>query len=273
MGFIRGSLIFLLGFLLFLAIFATGILLTLSSSLKYENVQPQLLSISKNLTENLISRNAFEISFDKEKEVMEEYCQENNNYNFSYDGYNFVFSCSILDQSSEEIVDYGVNYIIKEIYYKDYDCKFWDCFEKNPMFLISEKAYEYWKGKFYLALMLSIILIFLIFFLIEKKSNLLILIGILMIIPAILLMKLGNLSISLFKIFLTFPIFSFSDILKVFFSQSHTISMKMLSMGISFLIFGVILRVFGIGMKIMDFFEKIKKRKNSEKSKEQKNLL
>ena len=94
--------------------------------------------------------------------AMELYCQNNSEFVFREDtsGYTFSIPCDIVAQGSEAIVDYGVNSLIEQVYYEDYDCEFWDCIGKtsSPLFLISEKAKNYWNSKFYLALMASVVL-------------------------------------------------------------------------------------------------------------------
>ncbi len=260
MGFIRGSLIFLASFLLFLTIFSGSIFLTLSYSLKYEKIQPQLISISKNLI--IEGTNLDDILIEK-TEVIKTHCQnnlENLEYVFSYEGYTFIIPCNIVNQSSEVIINYGINYFINKTYYKDYDCNFWDCFEKvEPFFLISEKAKDYWREKFYFTLMISIVLIVFLFLLLEKKSNLPILVGSLLIISAIPLMKFKGMIASSINTILSSRIsVSIADLVMIFFNGARSIGIKMIIIGGIAFGLGIILKIYKISFKISDFINKKK---------------
>ncbi|GAH58542.1 unnamed protein product, partial [marine sediment metagenome] len=116
------------------------------------------------------------------KEFMEEHCQNESSYVFSEGGYTFVIPCDILDEVEESpsaLVEQGIENIIEQVYYDNYDCKFWNCFEETglPLFLVSEKAKNYWQDKFYLTLIAFVVLVVLIFFLMENKQNTPIIVG------------------------------------------------------------------------------------------------
>lgn len=121
-----------------------------------------------------------------------------------------------------------MNQIAEDIYYRNYNCNFWDCFSKEPLFfLFSEKAQNYWMINFYISLAILICLAVIAFFLVEKKSNLFLVLGI-------------------FLIVLSFPFWNLNWILSffegdyiqfftIFFVESKTIFVFSLFFGLAFL--------------------------------------
>jgi hypothetical protein len=199
MGFIRGGLLIIVGILLFLSLLLGSIFLILSWSLQYENVQEELSSVIKELTEDKFGliEESFNLTEEMEeaREFMDEHCQNESSYVFAEGGYTFVIPCDILEEVEESpsaLVDQGIENIIEQIYYDDYDCKFWNCFEETglPLFLVSEKAKNYWQDKFYFTLIAFAVMVVLIFFLVEHKQNTLIIVGSIMALSSLPLLKL-----------------------------------------------------------------------------------
>jgi hypothetical protein len=199
MGFIRGGLLIIVGILLFLSLLLGSIFLILSWSLQYENVQEELSSVIKELTEDKFGliEESFNLTEEMEeaREFMDEHCQNESSYVFAEGGYTFVIPCDILEEVEESpsaLVDQGIENIIEQIYYDDYDCKFWNCFEETglPLFLVSEKAKNYWQDKFYFTLIAFAIMVVLIFFLVEHKQNTPIIAGSIMMLSSLPLLRL-----------------------------------------------------------------------------------
>lgn len=235
MGFIRGGLLIIVSILLFFSLLIGNASLTLTSSLEYENVKSELSSSLEELTGR-------------------EYCQGNQTYTVTYKGYEIEVPCEILLQMPEPILEEVFNDSIEKIYYSEYDCNFWDCFEKtnNPLFLISQKAKDYWKRTFFISLLASLILIILTILLIEKKINLPILTGILIIMSSLpLLIFRGVFSSSKSLVF---------QIISLFFSQSYNVFIVMLIIGIAILTLGIAAKLFGFGFKLFHFVKKIKEK-------------
>src|SRR3989344_3299524 len=128
MGFFRGGLLFILSILLLFSFFAANSFLTVSTSLKYENVQKELGPAVQELSEELNGENS-----------------------------------TLFNETA-------VKECLQDSYYKEYDCDFWDCFakEQTPFFLVSQKARDYWKERFYYSLLASLVLLALIFFLAQN---------------------------------------------------------------------------------------------------------
>ncbi len=249
MGFIRGGLSILLIVLLFISVLLGSILLIMSWSLEYENVQRELVPIAKELTENQFNLIEEEFNLTKEMErvlgVMEEHCKNEYSYVFSEGGYTFVVPCDTLDeleQNPDALVEEGIESIIEEVYYEDYDCDFWDCFVKTgfPLFLVSEKAKNYWKEKFYFLLIASLVLIVLIFLLLEQKQNTPIIVGSVLVISSFILTKFEKIVVSLSSD-------SYLSFINVFFSRTASVFWITFIFGLVILGAGIVLRLLNLG--------------------------
>ena len=254
MGAIRGVLLVLVGVLFFILLLVGNVLLILSLSLQYDNIQTELASSIKDVVMDEVN---LEEIIEENYPMVELYCQNNSEFVFREDssGYTFTISCDIIAQGPEAIVDYGINSLVEQVYYEDYDCEFWDCIGKtaSPLFLVSEKARNYWNSKFYLALMVSVALIVLIFFLVEKKSNLFVIVGSLLIISALPFMKLD-------WVLSFIPNESFLELLAVFFTKAYTEFLITLISGIVILGVGILLKLFRVGFKISNLFSRFQKK-------------
>lgn len=199
MGFIKGGLLVIICIFLFIILFLGNVFFVLSLSLNYENVQEELGPILQNLTENKLNITMGDFNLTEEmeeaREFMMEHCQNETSYVFARGGYTFVLPCDLLEEMDEDpqsLINQGMENIVEQIYYDDYDCKFWNCFQKTglPLFLISEKAKNYWQDKFYFTLIAFAVLVILIFFLVEHKQNTLIIVGSIMVLSSLPLLKL-----------------------------------------------------------------------------------
>ena len=130
-------------------------------------------------------------------------------------------------------------------------------------FLISAKAKDYWGSKFYSLLFISLVLITLLFFLVEQKFNLPVLVGILLSISSLPFMKL-NWLLSFFpdKLFLQF--------FTIFFSKSYDVFLMTFFFGIIIFGLGLILKFFKFGFWVSEFLDKLEKNKKKEIVKESK---
>jgi len=266
MGFFRGGLVFILGILLFFSFLTMNSFFILQSSLKYENVKTGLYPIMKDMsmseTGGLIPKEIvgeFNLT-DAAKDALriaKSYCRNPNNANyvFNYGGYNVNISCdTVLNSSSPDaVINETYDDVIYDIYYKEYNCKFWDCFSqtKLPFFLVSKKAMDYWKSKFYYSLLASLILIALIFLVIEEKRNTPVVVGVLLALSAFPLLKL--------KDFLYALAGEFSSLINIFLSTTHEVFLFSLVLGI--LLVGT-----GIGLRFWkpDFIKKKFSKKDGE---------
>jgi hypothetical protein len=105
---------------------------------------------------------------------------------------------------------------------------------ESPFFLVSQHAKDYWNGKFYLSLVVALVLIAVMFFLVERKANLAIIAGGVLVVASFPFLKVGWL-VSLF-----------SGELEVFGSLfTKTLIVFWIS-----LILGIILIGVGIGLRI-----------------------
>lgn len=268
MGLIRGGLMFVVVVLLFWSFLAGNVFLTLSMSLDYDVIQPELSSSIKgvigsqmNLTEQV----------DNRLEAMEIYCVNNSeSFVFSEGDYTFDVPCEVVPQGSGVIEDYLINDIIEKSYYQEYECSFIDCIRnfdlKQPFFLVSAKAYDYWKNKFYFSLIVSIILVVLVFFLVEQKFNFPIVVGTLMILSSLPFMKINSL-ISLFTNEF------YAQFFNIFLSKSYTVFLIMFILGIFILAIGLTLRFFKFGFWVSELFDKLAGKGEGEKTTDVKKVI
>jgi len=259
MGVIRGILIVVASVLLFFSFLLINLSWTLSSSLNYENVQSQSTLIVKDILQDQIGLDNY---IRTALPQMQMYCQNNSDYVSIYQGYTFGIPCDVIMQGEEAIINETVKDLVFNIYYTEYECNFLDCLKESeiPMFLVSEKAYDYWTNKFYFSLMVSFVLLILIFVLVEKKTNMPILAGSLLIVSSLPFIKLDYV-LSLFadKMFVKF--------LSIFFSQAYPVSVQVLVAGIIFLIVGILLKCFKVGFFISELISKFRKKSDSKKDK------
>ena len=250
MGLIRGGLLAVVGVLLFLSLFAGNIFLTLTWSLEYETIKPELASVVKDIIAEQ-GLNLDEI-MEEYSDEMKAYCENNSEYVFSEQGHVFVFSCDNMLQGPEEMIEQGIDDLIDEYYHKEYDCEFWDCLRQaddgQPFVLISEKARDYWKSKFYLTLMISTLLLITMFFLVEGKHKLFIIAGTSLIITSLPFMKLSWI----------FSLISsgYLDFVASFFTKAYNVFLINFIIGLAVLGAGIGLKFWSVGFKLSEFFSK-----------------
>lgn len=257
MGFIRGSLLILVSVTLFLSLFALNLSGILSSSLNYNNFEKEVVPIAGDFLKDNVGITNYVQTISPQIKL---YCQNNSEYVFSQQDYTFDIPCSVALQGEDAIIKESTKDLIHGIYYKEYNCNFFDCIKQtqSPLFLVSEKTYNYCTNKFYLILLVSFLLFIGVFLLAKKKTNALILSGILVILPSLAFVNIEFL-LSLI------PNPMISQFVGVFLSQAFAFSIRVLIAGILLVIFGIILKIFRVGFWISELIEKMKKSKTSVK--------
>ena len=286
MGFFRGALLFLVNVLFILFLLALYSFATLSSSLEYQNVQEEISPLVENFTnmgiDSILGDGSilggevstflgedFNLSQEIEENLdeIEAFCLNNSGaYDLGEFGYELNIPCENIPEDPvllvQEKVDIMVNEtvhdFVEEIYYEDYPCEFWDCFGQQdiPFFLVSEKAQQYWQQKFYISLVVCIVFAFLIFLLVEKKINYPILLGSLILFPAIPFLKL----ISLLSFLDSFIV----KILSIFVSKSYQVFWTGFIVGLVLIIFGILLYTVLAGTKIANWFQERSSKKKED---------
>lgn len=249
----------LIGVLLFVSILSGAFLLTLSSSLNYENVKEKFVPAVREL---IVGQVGLAERLESMSSSMKIYCNQGSEYIFQQGNYTIVIPCSVIEQGTNAIVDYGIEKTIEQIYYKEYNCKFTDCFKQGelPTFLISEKSKDYFMNKFYFILFFFLLLSVLMFFILQKKSGLLTILGTFFIVASVIIWKIGGI--------IMMPMNEqVKNLLGIFFSSSYSIFIKMLITGVILVVFGISFRIAGIGMKINRFFSRMKGREAEKEEK------
>lgn len=257
MGVIRGGLLVIVSMLFFVTLLIVNSLFVVSISLKYENVQDELVQIVKEVIGKQIN---LEEIVEGKLSFIQENCKNNPDFVFNQNGFVVDIPCDVVKEGVNAIIEESVQDLAKQIYYKKYDCNFWDCAGESevPFFLISEKSYTYWTNKLYLALGISVFLFLLIFLFTEKKSNSFIISGSLVILSSLFLIELRN----ILDFFIDKNLFVFFE---VFFTQASLIFWRILTVGIILFVSGIVMKFFGIGSKISEFFSKLQKKETGKK--------
>lgn len=241
MGFIRGAVISIFGFILFLSLILMNFSLTISLSLDYETLQPALKSSFGGILEDFLESGGM---FSQENQkYLKNYCLIEKEYSFDYENQTFAIPCEIIQEGKESVVNYVLDNFTETIYYKEYDCKFWECVGSSqfPLVLISEKAKSYWGWNFLVLAALSFVLFALIFLISKNRPTSFISTGILAILSAL---PFRNLDMFLF--FLPKEI---SAVFSVFFTKAHAVFMVLLVIGIFFILAGILSKIFKWKMK------------------------
>jgi len=273
MGFVRGGLFVIVSVLFLVSLLVMNSLLVISLSLDYDNIKQELVPVVKEaLKENI---NLISVIEDNRYPLMQIFCKDSSSeleYVFSEQDYTFTVPCGIVSNGTEAVIDYAVDNFAYEQYYKEYDCDFWNCFkgEGIPIVIVSQHSQDYWQAKFYYFLLISLVLLATMFLLIEKKINLFLVSGSLVILSSLLFAKLDALAKWLINTFIKIPFSSavtsdnFFSFFNLIFAQSSRVFWIMFVIGIVLLIVGIIAKFFSIGLWINEFFSRFDRKKEED---------
>lgn len=256
MGFVRGMLLVFFSMIFFFSILIGGLLYTMSSSLSYSSVEVNAFNVVQPIVEQLNLSQMIQIGMP----VIKAYCQTNSDYVAYYQGFTFQIPCADIN-NTELMVNDTIKNLVSDLYYKTYDCGYWDCFSKYtpPLFLISEKSDNYWTNLFYYDIAAAIASAVGLFFLFKRKYDLLFLAGGIFIFSSLLLLGIS-------KLVAVLPNQIVQGILMIFFSQSKSIFFKMLLPGIGLIFAGLIVEMFRAGFKIYNMFSRVGEEDAEDKS-------
>jgi len=250
MGFIRGGLVFFLGALLLISLLVGNLFLTFNLSITPENIKEKISSEAYNIVEE-IGGEEIEKTIDENLHLIEEYCLNNSEFVFSHEGYTIDIPCDVAKEGKDAIIEEGVSDVVDDIYYQEYSCEsFWGCAfdSENPTYLFSKESKQYWKNIFYYALIFSLILLAIMFFLTETKSGFFIVTGSLLVISSLPFISLG-------KIFL-FLGNSFLQLIPILLSGAYTVFLITFTLGLVLVIIGIALKFWNFGNFISEKFGK-----------------
>ena len=250
MGFLRKTGVIVVSVILFIVLLLGGILASLTLSLNYEKVQPKMHS----LVEEVID---IEVGEEKiRQEILPAsllLCQMRDEISQNFEGYVVLLPCSVVREGYDSVMDYVLDYLVYDLYYKEYSCKFTECFENSeiPLFLVSDYAHKFWKSLFLKSLILSLFLFGLIILLIKNKFNFLVLLGSLIVPVSLIILALNRIGMFVARIILS-PIYSvlsdghsnvlISQIVAIFFSESLRVFLWMFISGLVFIVLGIALK-------------------------------
>ena len=191
MGIIRGTLVTLLTIVLFLSLLSSAVLLTMTLSLSYDTAQPEVAEVVADIIANETSIGD---QIDEDLQGMQIYCMNHTDIVREYADHVLTIPCDTVLNGSEEIIDHAVEEIVEDNYYSEFDCIGSECItDYEPLFLFSERSREYWKGWFYSALTLSLILMALILVVMEERDSFPFLVGIVSLVVSLPFLGFGKL--------------------------------------------------------------------------------
>ncbi|PIN89053.1 hypothetical protein COU57_06735 [Candidatus Pacearchaeota archaeon CG10_big_fil_rev_8_21_14_0_10_32_14] len=262
MGLIRGGLFIFVSILLFVTLIVGGVFLILSLSLSYDNVNVHAKEIIKqqNMTGNDIPQ-LVEVNYPS----MKEKCVNSSSASLSNENFNYTIPCSVVNESSAAVVDYGIDLETKEIYYKKYDCGLFDCINgssSGALSLVSKQAKSYWTNKFIIMLLFSLVLSCGLFFLAHKKNNFFIFSGIIFIFSGFVLLNIQAILIPVIKSAVgisseqmnSLPSGLLDSVIRLFFNKSAMVFWIYLILGLILLISGIFLKLWNFSYGISKFF-------------------
>lgn len=277
MGVIRAILVTITSILLFLTLFSMNAFLTMSMSLEYDTVHAEFADIVGNLVidnidlsildENLpavavycqnrdkilLGLSLEDIASLKDENIsLEEIIITEPTTNKSF--FDFSIACDAITLGSEEIIRQVIADKVNESYYIEEDCEFWDCSSSSgvPLYLISQKAQEYWEGWFYLSLFASLILAGVLFLFVGEKKGLPFLLSGLVFIAALPFLGMGWLLTLLSD-------WQFANFFIIFFTKASTVFIINLIIAAVLIGIGLTIKFVGVGQKIGGWFNKDKK--------------
>ncbi len=262
MGVIRKGLLVIFSVTFFLLLLSANTFLSLSYSLEYSTLKPAL---SELIEKSVVTKSGLSNTLYEKYPLIKAYCMTKSDFVINQEGFVVTIPCDVVNKGPDEIIKYGIESLIDDAYYKDYNCDFWQCFQEvnPPLFLVSEKAKDYWTEKFYYILGILLIVFAVMFFLTENKSNLPILAGVIIIFSGIPFMKInlifeylsGLVSESFLQIV---PFASAVEISAVLFSGAYSVFLKSLLIGIIFIAIGIVIKIFKEGFRINAFIESVR---------------
>ncbi len=237
--------------LLFVSLFSTAAFLTISMSLDYEVIKPEIHTIVNDI---VLNQSDIPGQIDESLEVMQIYCENNSVFVQENEDYVFEFPCEIVNQGTAAIIVYVIDDLVEKNYYKEYDCEFRGCFstEENMFFVFSKHSQDYWNYWFYVSLIVSIILGVLLFFVMESKSNLPFLLGILLVVVSVPFLGMGKLLTLLIG-------WDYAQIVLAFFTQAYSVFLIFIVLGVISIGIGIVLKFLAVGRFFGKIFKKDEK--------------
>ncbi|MBP6857093.1 MAG: hypothetical protein BWY36_00590 [Candidatus Diapherotrites archaeon ADurb.Bin253] len=240
MSFIRGAVITLFGLVLTICILLMNVSITFASSLDYDDLKPALDNSANGVIDSIVD---FEEVFGEE---LNNYCNIDSQYTFNYGNESFAIPCEVIEEGEDSIAIYIQNNFIEQIYYADYNCKFWECVKESevPFVLISDKARVYWAGKAILLAIMSLVLFGLIFLVAENRPSKFISFGI--------LLALCSLPFKNMNWILKIVPAQVAPLFSLFSQKAHTVFVIMLIISIILALIGIVALIFGWKMKFKE---------------------
>ncbi len=247
MGVIKGISVVVLSVILFLSLFSTILFLNLSEAIEFNSLQSNALPILKDTLKN---KTEIGSTVSQNLDFIKLYCANNSDYHIQFENYSLDIPCNS-NITEDYILEEAIKDMFSQVYFKEYSCNLIECFSENetPIFLISQMMYKKLTNYLYLSLIFSACLVVILFFLFNKKSNLFILTGVLLLVLSLLSLQLSSLS-SLFSEEII------SQAVDIFFASSRILSIKLIVLSVFLIALGIIFKIFNFGFLISKIFNK-----------------
>lgn len=203
--------------------------------------------------------NLIKIDVEENKDYHLENCKIKDSFNTTYFNYSVAISCTAILNGSEAILNESIDKLSLTIYEDSYGCdNLIQCFRESdgkPFFILSRETKEYFDSKFYQCLGVLALLILMLIVFVEKKTNVPIVLGVIIAIASAPFLKLYELVAYITR-------WDFIEFFRIFFTKSMEVFWISFIIGIILIVLGVLIKVFSIGLKVEGFIAKRFKEKN-----------
>lgn len=251
MGILRGGLVTIVTILLFGSLVFTGVSLTIYFSLDYGALKPEMRNVVHDI---LIKEANLNGTIDNNLRYMKIFCDNHDVYTQEMENYSLEIPCDVVNQGSDAIINYTIDDLIEKNYYKEYNCSFIDCFshEETPFFVFSKQSHDYWNSKFYLGLIISIILGALLFFFMDGRNNYPFFLGTLLVVLSFLFLGAGK----IVSMIAGGKLGGYADAFALFFTQAYLVFLIFIILGVILIFLGIVLKFISFGRFIAKLFKR-----------------
>jgi hypothetical protein len=194
MGWIKRTGLSVVTIILLIALIISGTILTLTLSLRYEQVQTHL----KEFAEKEIAKQATQEQIDQYYSFILKGCENQTSYQYQHPetGLNLTLQCSeVHTAGSEGFLNLAANQLVKDLYEKEYNCTPTTCFSTGKQidmaFYISRQAQRTALKYEIISVIILLFITLLIFLLAETKISALIVTGVTIIVSSLAFFNFG----------------------------------------------------------------------------------
>lgn len=234
-----------------------GTFLTLGFSISYENIQKTLPPILKQVLLNGETPD----QIDESVLQMQMYCNQTNSdgvmvpINNSY-FLDLIVPCSEVYNGKDSVVNYSLNEMVNEIYYKNYSCaSLTDCIDEDPPYIVSNQFRKELMHYVWILFFVCLVCVVFVFLLARKKSNACFVLGGILACSSLLLLWTDKILSSAFSSFSGSKGLEPSSFVNIFFSSSTSVFLIFLLFGLAFIVSGIVIKFLASRNEVEDSSE------------------